>query len=191
MLTAIAKAPTLRTLHFIHLGRLMPFLFCVWLIVLFVFPTGTIAAGKQSKEQCKRCCEKQYEGDQFSIDQCKLKCFRNTDHCILEKSSAPEARVEEDQEKKKKPAKKKKQRKKRRRTKTITLKWPDPLNLMPQQEVVAAAQILEINGLSMQNPNYGQALYEVTAILIQFRVDNPQGGDLPTEALKNVLIKYL
>ena len=190
MLSAIAKAPTLCMKNSIHLYRFTQILFAVWFVMLIIDPTWAAAAGKQTKKQCNRCCEKQYEGDQFSIDQCKLKCYRNTDHCILEKTSPPVATIEEKKKEEKKVTKPKKPRR-RKKTKTITLKWPDPLNLIPQQEVLAAAEILRVNGISMDNPHYAQALYEVTAILIQFRIEHPQGGDLPTEALKNVLIKYL
>lgn len=38
------------------------------------------ALGEQSKEQCERCC--QNSGfDEYYLEQCRLKCFRNPDHC--------------------------------------------------------------------------------------------------------------
>lgn len=65
--------------------------------------------------------------------------------------------------------------------------WPNPLNLTPGREWEAAGQILAANGMVPQHPNYQRALRAVEAVLIDFARNNPQGGQLPTVALEQIL----
>ncbi len=180
----VAMAPTFKT------GRSV---FSCWRILVFlglcaVFVGGFLlpcaAPGAQTRDQCNRCCEQQHQGDQFYIDQCKLKCHRNHDHCVLQKAGVPgETKPGTETKPSTGPT--------QRRTRTVTLRWPDPLNLTPGREVEAAAQILQANGITTANPNFFQALQSVTALLIQFARENPQGGSLPTTQLKEILLPYM
>ena len=61
------------------------------------------------------------------------------------------------------------------------LVFPSPLNLVPGREAEAAGQILNLNGISPQHPNYGAGVQAITGILQNFARNNPSGGSLPTD----------
>lgn len=130
----------------------------------------------QSKEACRKCCEgKGY--DEYFLEQCKLQCFRDPDHCVAGKREARPSPAPEQQE-----AKPQKPR--------SSFKWPQPLNLVPGQEWEAAAQILTLNGITPQHRNAARALQDVEAILKKFVQEHPSGGRLPTAQLERVIRKY-
>jgi hypothetical protein len=107
--------------------------------------------------------------DEYYLEQCRLRCFRNPDHC---KGSAVKAAPEP--EKKPQP-------------KRAKFRWPQPLNLTPGKEWEAAAQILALNGIAPGHRNYQKALTSIQNILVDFVRKNPSGGKLPTARLERVL----
>ncbi|MDQ7782826.1 MAG: hypothetical protein RDU20_08100 [Desulfomonilaceae bacterium] len=131
---------------------------------------------EQTKADCQRCCEKK-DLDEYYMEQCKLKCFRNPDHCIEGGEAVTQARPE------RKPAPKPKPRR-------SPFNWPSPLNLTPGNEWEAAAQILSMNGITPQHPNAAPALQAVEAILKEFVQTNPQGGSLPTAQVRRIIQRY-
>lgn len=48
------------------------------------------ALGEQTRDQCERCC-KNSGFDEYYLEQCKLKCFRNPDHCQEKAARKPAA----------------------------------------------------------------------------------------------------
>jgi len=66
-------------------------------------------------------------------------------------------------------------------------KLPDPLNLSPGRERDAAAQILALNGIPPQHPQYAAAVQAMENVLVNFARANPTGGKLPTAQLENIL----
>ena len=64
---------------------------------------------------------------------------------------------------------------------------PDPLNLSPGRERDAAAQILALNGVMPQHPQYAAALQAIENVLVSFARANPSGGKLPKAQLENIL----
>lgn len=135
------------------------------------------AYAKQTKEECRKCCEgKGY--DEYFREQCKLKCFRDPDHCIDKRSSVKPSESP--------PPK----ASKRKRSPRSEFRWPRPLNLTPGQEWEAAAKILSLNGITPQHPNAANALQAVESILIEFVRTHPQGGSLPTTQLEQVIRRY-
>jgi hypothetical protein len=153
------------------------------LSLLFVHFTGSSAHGTQTREQCDACC-KNAGYDEYYAEQCKLKCFRNPDHCSLGSTRreaspvaapAQEAAPEPEQERVKQPP---------RQSRFV---WPNPLNLVPGKEGEAAAQILAVNGISQQHPYYQPALRDIQAVLMEFARNNPTGGRLPTVQLERIV----
>ncbi len=69
------------------------------------------------------------------------------------------------------------------------LVFPSPLNLVPGREAEAAGQILNLNGISPQHPNYGAGVQAITGILQNFARNNPSGGSLPTDDMQRVIIQ--
>ena len=65
------------------------FLSFSFLLLLFHF-SAVAVHGEQTKEECQRCCEKQ-DLDEYYLEQCRVKCFRNPDHCIDRGASAKPA----------------------------------------------------------------------------------------------------
>ena len=65
--------------------------------------------------------------------------------------------------------------------------FPSPLNLVPGREAEAAGQILNLNGISPQHPNYGAGVQAITGILQNFARNNPSGGSLPTDEMQRVV----
>ncbi len=117
----------------------------------------------------------------YYTEQCKLKCFRNHDHCEGKgakqaKQATPEPAAKEPEKAHAKP-----------KEREIRLAWPNPLNLVPGKEREAAAQILAVNGVSQQHPFYNDALKDLQAVLVNFARSHPQGGKLPTTQLKRIL----
>jgi hypothetical protein len=69
------------------------------------------------------------------------------------------------------------------------LVFPSPLNLVPGRESEAAGQILSLNGISPQHPNYRAGVQALTAILQNFARNNPAGGSLPTDEMQKVIVQ--
>jgi len=179
--------------------------------------TGTQALGSQTKEQCHKCCERQGH-DEYYLDQCKLQCFRNPDHCTGGKpASAPRAEpapaakapaesrpvpreqipaqqpmipreqpraVQPMLEREQAPAAQRPAAPPRTRA---AFQWPNPLTLVPGREADAAAQILVLNGIPPQHPNFGAGVNAVQAVLVDFARNNPAGGSLPTTQLERII----
>jgi len=63
-----------------------------------VLPGFSVASGDQTREQCERCCRTAGHEDYY-LEQCRLKCFRNPDHCIDRKTggTAQEGRAPSEQ----------------------------------------------------------------------------------------------
>jgi len=60
------------------LRLILPFLF--FLAFVGAFLTAPFAWSQQSRDDCNKCCERSFD-DEYYRDQCRLKCFRNADHC--------------------------------------------------------------------------------------------------------------
>lgn len=149
-----------------------------------VFVNVPTACAKQSRAACRECCEKMGYDDYYK-EQCKLKCFRNSDHCTSAAARPkPKPKPEPTQEKRTK------RRKPSRSRGEIVFKWPNPLTLTPGKERDAAAQILAVNGMPPNHPNYMLALRSIEGVLQNFARQNPQGGKLPTNQLVDILLKY-
>lgn len=155
-------------------------------LLLLVHMSSSAAFSEQTREECNDCCSRSGY-DEYYEEQCKLKCFRNHDHCTgkgaRQKTPAAEAKEPEqartEAREPSEPA--------APRERDIRLAWPNPLNLVAGKEGEAAAQILAVNGVSPQHPFYQAALQDIQTILIDFVRRNPQGGKLPTTQLKRIL----
>lgn len=161
-------------------------LFGIVPVFAFVHLLGSAAFALQTREQCDKCCQAQY-ADEYYTEQCKLKCFRNPDHCVGQKSMrkaapAPTPSAEAPPRRPAPSAEAPRPQPKRR-----AFQWPNPLNLAPGREREAAAQILAINGILPQHPQYAAALQAVESVLVNFARANPTGGKLPTAQLENIL----
>jgi len=62
--------------------------------------------------------------------------------------------------------------------------------MAPGREADAAAQILSLNGIPPQHPNFPRALPVVQNILVEFARANPTGGSLPTAQLERVIRQF-
>jgi hypothetical protein len=161
-------------------------IFAVFLAFSFLHMLGSSALSAQTREQCDKCCQAQ-SADEYYTEQCKLRCFRNPDHCMDQKSMRkpapapppsaeapprqPAPSAEAPREQPKRPA----------------FRLPDPLNLTPGRERDAAAQILAINGISPQHLQYAAGLQAIENVLVNFARANPSGGKLPKAQLENIL----
>ena len=108
------------------------------------------ALAEQSVEQCRKCCEESVQ-DEYYREQCRLKCFRNPDYCSRRGRSTeakPEAKPEPKPKRKKHVKKRSHKPRRKARTRTVKLRWPNPLNLTPGKEIEAAARILQANGIN-------------------------------------------
>ncbi|MFH0958051.1 MAG: hypothetical protein V1897_05030 [Pseudomonadota bacterium] len=150
---------------------------------------------KQTREQCNECCNNSGY-DEYYAEQCRLKCFRNHDHCIGAKGAAVEKQpsVKEEPQKPTKretetrePQIQRPQPEPKPQVKKPEVVWPNPLNLTPGRESEAAAHILILNGIPPQHPNYAMALRSIQDILINFARNNPGGGALPTAQLERII----
>lgn len=140
-------------------------------------------AGAATREECKRCCDtKGY--DEYYLEQCKLKCYRDPNHCKPGRASRSKPTVAPEKKKKKKKKKRKRRRKK------ITLRFPSPLNITPGEEWRTAVEICVFNGITSRHPKYVEAVRRIEAILQQFARSNPQGGELPTTQLERAIVRY-
>ncbi len=169
------------------------FLLGSFLAFTFVHTFGPAALALQTREQCHKCCEAQ-TADEYYREQCKLKCFRNPDQCMEQKSMRKAAPAAEAPPRQPAPsavvpgqqppvsAEAPRPQPKRR-----AFQWPNPLNLAPGRERDAAAQILAVNGILPQHPQYAAALQAVESVLVNFARANPTGGKLPTAQLENIL----
>jgi hypothetical protein len=184
-----------------RLGRILSVLcLCLLSTLLFVHFSGFSAIAAQTREQCDRCCEKAGY-DEYYTEQCKLRCFRNPDHCIGGKgiqsatpepaptpktttppsSAQPKAAVPPTgQPKAGTPGSPPAQPK-------AAFRFPPTLSLAPGREQEAAAQLLAANGIPPQHPNYPRALAAIQNILVEFARANPTGGSLPTAQLERVI----
>ncbi|MGD9818732.1 MAG: hypothetical protein AB7V04_08515 [Desulfomonilaceae bacterium] len=152
---------------------------------------------QQTREQCYDCCaESGY--DDYYTEQCRLKCFRNTDHCVSKKAKQTTATAKPTPDvakpEKPKPAEQQtvstREQPARPQPRRAEFVWPNPLNLVPGREIDAASQILALNGVVPQHPNYAQALRAVEALLIDFGRNNPAGGALPTAQLERLVGQF-
>lgn len=150
---------------------------------------------QQTRDQCYECC-KNSGHDDYYLEQCRLKCFRNNDHCTGAKGPKTETaappkpdppatrvRVPQDYDQQvEQPAPPP-----QRQVQRPQLVWPNPLNLAPGREGEAAAHILAINGIPPQHPNYAQAHRAMQDVLLNFARNNPGGGSLPTSQLERII----
>jgi len=180
-----------RTLALLLAGILVMF--------LLVHVSGTKTLSAQTRDQCDRCCEKSGT-DEYYTEQCKLKCFRNPDHCVGGKgaqSAAPERAPAPPTAAPPTPAQPKAAMPPSAEPRATSpappaqpkaaFRWPNPLTLAPGRESDAAAQILSLNGIPPQHPNFPRALPVVQNILVEFARANPTGGSLPTAQLERVI----
>jgi hypothetical protein len=164
-------------------------------VVFLVHGSASAVFGGQTREECNACCARSGY-DQYYEEQCKLKCFRNHDHCTGKSArpTTPAADARQpDRQPDREPATEpdSEQRQPREpvaaKEADIRLAYPNPLNLVAGKEGEAAAQILAVNGVSPQHPFYNAALQDIQIVLIDFVKRNPQGGKLPTTQLKRIL----
>lgn len=188
--------------------------------------THTAALSAQSRDECHKCCESQGY-DEYYLDQCKLQCFRNPEHCTGGKSgagtktqAAPAAKPPApaqiapqespppprqpapaipQQPREQPPAVQPTYREQppaaqrppaHRQSARAPFQWPNPLTLVPGRESDAAAQIIVLNGIPPQHPNFQAAVGAVTAVLIDFARNNPGGGALPTTQLEQIIKQF-
>ena len=172
---------------------------------LAVFP----AFCGQTRDVCDKCC-KETGLDDYYFEQCKLKCFRNPDHCLDRKSTnvpavapqatsppiAPQRLIPTNQEATPPPPPVVSQPAEPAPTtskppkREIAFRWPDSLNIVPGKEWETAGQILMANGIPPQHPNSQLALKAVEGVLVDFARRNPTGGELPTDQLEKILRQY-
>lgn len=146
--------------------------------------SSSVAFGAQTRDQCEACC-KNAGLDEYYAEQCRLKCFRHPDHCTqsMSRREPPPAAA---QEAVREPA----PSEPAPRPRASKFVWPNPLNVVPGKEWEAAAQILAINGIPQQHPNFQPALRSVQDVLINFARNNPAGGRLPTAQLEKILQQF-
>ncbi len=214
------------------------FLGCISALIIFSPVSPALSA--QTRDQCEKCCRSSIQDDYYS-EQCRLKCFRNPDHCADQKSKP------NDQEEVASPGPTHRARVRppavapgptpprvsgvppsapgtmgpppggsvtpgppptaqrppaqpqsaappggmtaRHASQRDLLRFPSPLNLVPGREAEAAGQILNLNGISPQHPNYGAGVQAITGILQNFARNNPSGGSLPTDDMQRVIIQ--
>jgi hypothetical protein len=182
-------------------------------ILVLSAASGSVAA--QTRDQCHKCCSS-VERDEYYLDQCKLKCFRNPDHCTTAQAGVQGAPPEAaPQRRRGRPAERPPQVAPQTAPQgapqampqgmpgggpqppsegaggeqSFTFKWPDPLNLTPGKEWEAAGQILAANGVPPQHPGYASAVKAIEGVLVDFARRNPQGGNLPATTLKNIILR--
>jgi hypothetical protein len=152
---------------------------------------------QQTRDQCYGCCAGAGY-DEYFTEQCRLKCFRNPDHCIPAKGkesvagTQPPAPVEKPPRQKpvEQPQVAAQEQPARPQPRRADFVWPNPLNLSPGREFEAAGQILAMNGIVPQHPNYAVALRAVADMLTDFGRNNPMGGALPTAQLERLVGQF-
>ncbi|MGB6067867.1 MAG: hypothetical protein WBG50_23930 [Desulfomonilaceae bacterium] len=163
---------------------LKPLLIGFFVASVSVHFSSSAALGLQTRDECDKCC--QHQGfDEYYTEQCKLKCFRNHDHCVGEKSMRPPAAKPSAEAPA--PQRPPSAEPPRPQAKRSAFRWPNPLNLVPGREREAAEQILAVNGIPPQHPGYAVALQSVTNVLMNFARAHPKGGKLPTAQLEQIL----
>lgn len=179
--------------------RLAPLTRMSFVIGLFLLTAGVNdsrcqALFQQTREQCDECCKKSGYDDYY-LEQCKLKCFRNHDYCMGPKGThaeppspakKPEAPVQHSRPPRERPVEQSEPQPQQQVQKPQFV-WPNPLNLIPGREGEAAAHILALNGIPPQHPNYARALGAIQGILTNFARNNPSGGALPTAQLQQII----
>jgi hypothetical protein len=172
----------------------------VLLATLLIHFAGVTASADQTREQCDKCC-KGSQQDEYYLEQCKLKCFRNPNHCAEQKGQReaapaepapapaatqqrPPASIAEPEQPPSPAPPRPAQQKPAPRAAFVS---PNPLTLVPGKEWEAAGQILAANGISPQNPKYQAGLKSIEAVLIDFARSNPGGGKLPTAQLEKII----
>lgn len=177
--------------------RTIPALLLLSLFLVALDGHQTSTQAQQSREQCYECCAGSGL-DEYYTEQCRLKCFRNPDHCIKTAAKEPAARPQA------KPTTEKPQRTQpveqppalnqeqpvRPQPRRAEFVWPNPLNLVPGREFEAAGQILALNGIGPRHPNYPAAMRAVEQVLIDFGRNNPTGGALPTSLLERLVGQF-
>ncbi|MGO9120918.1 MAG: hypothetical protein ACLQPD_25325 [Desulfomonilaceae bacterium] len=225
-------------------------LFFLCISALIIFSPVPPAFSAQTRDQCEKCCRSSTQ-DEYYSEQCKLKCFRNPDHCADQKSKpdgqeevtlpspTPRARVRPPAvapgptpprvsgpppsapgtmgpppsapgmmgpppggpiipgppaTAQRPPAQPQSAAPPggmtpRHASQRGMLVFPSPLNLVPGREPEAAGQILNLNGISPQHPNYAAGVQAITGILQNFARNNPSGGSLPTDDMQRVIIQ--
>lgn len=165
----------------------------------------------QTREQCDKCC-KDSGLDDYYLEQCKLKCFRNSDHCIDRKSSGAQSTqvkpstqpppsqrlVPQSQDQvptqattsPQRPIPRPVERQATPPKRDLVFRWPEALNMVPGKEWETAGLILGANGMTPQHPNFSPALRAVEGVLVNFARNNPTGGELPTDELERILLQY-
>jgi hypothetical protein len=180
----------------IRLGALVRMALIISILVIVVVDDSACqVSSKQTREQCDECCNNSGY-DEYYAEQCRLKCFRNHDHCIGIKGATVEKRVPEREEPqpsirrepvRQEPQVQRTEQEPKPRVERPQLVWPNPLNLVPGREVEAAAHILILNGIPPQHPNYTTALRSIQDVLVNFARNNPTGGALPTGQLERII----
>jgi hypothetical protein len=180
---------------------------------------STPAWGQQTRQQCNECCQKM-DYDEYYLEQCKLRCFRNPESCVGKQARPEPPRTQQPMPEQASPEQPRPEQampvqppverlrpEQPRPGQAPTVQpqrppeqpsprreqafqWPSPLDLTPGREWEAAAQILVLNGISTGHPNYLAALRSIEGILIQFARANPQGGKLPTTELQKIIRQF-
>jgi hypothetical protein len=174
---------------------------CVVLGILLIHFTGIVASADQTREQCDKCC-KNSQQDEYYLEQCKLKCFRNPEHCsdLKKHREAAPAPTESEvpraahprqpatvAEPVQPPAPHPQRPEQPKPAVRAEIVIPNPLTLVPGKEWEAAGQILMANGISPQSPKYQAGLRSIEAVLIEFAKANPAGGKLPKAQLERII----
>lgn|GEM_PF-1230059 len=180
------------------------------LLALIILPWVT-AHAEQTRDQCRKCCEGK-GFDDYYLEQCKLKCFRSPDHCADAKA-APAPSTEREavrpapaerppaveprppsteprpavRQPAPPPSTEPPAPRREAAPRGAPFSWPGQLSLTPGKEWEAAGQILSANGIPPQHPNAQRALQAIEAVLVDFARRNPQGGQLPTAALEQII----
>jgi len=179
-----------------------------------LLPPAGVSLAEQTRDQCEKCCQNSQQ-DEYYLEQCRLKCFRNPDHCSGQKahreaaprpSEAPVPPAAAQQPppatdfqppepapgppamgEPARPMPPPRPAQPKAAPPKAAFIWPNPLNLVPGREWEAAGLILAANGISPQNPNYQAGLKSIEAVLIEFAKANPGGGKLPTTQLERII----
>ncbi len=160
----------------------------------------------QTRAECNKCCQEMFSDDYY-VEQCKLKCFRDANYCNSLRASKPaggrseqhtqQAPVERQIARPEPPTTTRPQavpsqetqqrRVERTPPRQAPFVWPETLVLNPGREWEAAGQILAANGIPPQHPNYTPALKAIEQVLVDFARTNPGGGELPTDQLERII----
>ena len=180
---------------------------CIAAATIVLVAAAPTASFGQTRAECNKCCQEMFTDDYY-VEQCKLKCFRDTGHCnslraargsgprtdqhqphpsvertVPKPETPPAAKPPVAQPPKEAPQ----QRPERTATRQAPFVWPETLVLNPGREWEAAGQILAANGIPPQHPNYTPALKAIEQVLIDFARTNPGGGELPTDQLERII----